>query len=239
VLTASTNLNCERALAAAGYRVAHLPKTVCCGALDVHQGNLERARDFARANVAALAANGAERIISAASGCSAVIAQYGELLKDDPKLSATACQVSARVTDLSSLLLDRLDPAIVPDRGGFRAAVTYHDSCHLAHGLGVREPPRELLRALPGVHLVELAESDLCCGSAGTYNLTERKMARELARRKVENIIATGADYVVMSNPGCQFQIAAELKRRGSPIHVLHLADFIALVARTLPSSSA
>jgi glycolate oxidase iron-sulfur subunit len=89
------------------------------------------------------------------------------------------------------------------------------------------------------VRLVELAESDLCCGSAGTYNLTERKMARELARRKVENIIATGADYVVLSNPGCHFQIMAELKRRGSPIRVMHLADFIALMASRLPSHSA
>jgi glycolate oxidase iron-sulfur subunit len=240
VLTQSANINCERALAAAGYRVEHLPSTLCCGALDIHHGNLKRAREFARANVVALAASGAERIISAASGCSAVIAQYGELLKGDPQSAATAREISARVTDLSSLLLDRLNPAAVAQsRGGFRATVTYHDSCHLAHGLGVREPPRELLRSLPGVCLVELAESDLCCGSAGTYNLTERAMARELARRKVENIIATGADYVVLSNPGCQFQIAAELKRRGSPVRVMHLADFIALMASMLLSRSA
>jgi glycolate oxidase iron-sulfur subunit len=240
VLTQSANVNCERELAAAGYRVQHLHRTVCCGALDVHHGNLERAREFARANVAALAASGAERIVSAASGCSAVIAQYAELLKNDQKLAATARQVSARVTDLSSLLLDRLKPvAIIPNRGELRTTVTYHDSCHLVHGMGVCEPPRELLRSLPGVHLVELAESDLCCGSAGTYNLTQRKMAAELARRKVENIVATGADYVVLSNPGCQFQIAAELRRRGSSIRVMHLADFIALMASTFASASA
>jgi glycolate oxidase iron-sulfur subunit len=110
----------------------------------------------------------------------------------------------------------------------FAATVTYHDSCHLVHALGVREAPRELLQSIPGVKLVEMAESDLCCGSAGSYNLTEREMARELARRKADNIIATGADYVVLSNPGCEFQIAAELRRRGAKTQVLHLADFLA-----------
>jgi glycolate oxidase iron-sulfur subunit len=227
VLTESANLNSERALAAAGYRVVQLAKTVCCGALDIHHGNLERARKFARVNVAALAASGADSIISAASGCSAVIAQYGELLADDAKLAAQARDVAARVTDLSSLLLGH--PSGL--RSAFHATVTYHDSCHLVHGLGVRDQPRELLRSLPGVNLVELAESDLCCGSAGSYNLTERAMAHELARRKVDNIIATGAQYVVLSNPGCQFQITAELKRRGSSIRVIHMADFLALAA--------
>ena len=227
VLAESANLNSERALAAAGYRVVQLAKTVCCGALDIHHGNRERAREFARINVAALAASGADSIVSAASGCSAVIAQYGELLKDDSKLAAPARDVSARVTDLSSLLLG----CLTCNPTEFRATVTYHDSCHLVHGLGVREQPRELLRSLPGVRLIELAESDLCCGSAGSYNLTERAMARELARRKVDNIIATGAQYVVLSNPGCEFQIAAELKRRASPIRVMHMADFLALAA--------
>jgi glycolate oxidase iron-sulfur subunit len=236
VLTESANLNSERALAAAGYRIVQLTKTVCCGALDIHHGDLERARDFARINVNALAASGADSILSAASGCSAVIAQYGELLKDDSKLAAQAREVSARVTDLSSLLLDRQERARGKSGGAFRATVTYHDSCHLVHGLGVREQPRELLRSIPGVNLVELAESDLCCGSAGSYNLTERAMARELARRKVDNIIATGAQYVVLSNPGCEFQIAAELKRRSSPIRVIHIADFLALASAKPPS---
>jgi glycolate oxidase iron-sulfur subunit len=243
VLAESANLNSERVLAAAGYRILQLAKTVCCGALDVHHGNLERAREFARINVAALAATGADSIVSAASGCSAVIAQYGEWLKDDSQLAAQAREVSARATDLSSLLVDRLhpEPSPVPfpaeerARGKtdaeFHATITYHDSCHLVHGLGVREKPRELLRSIPGVNLVELAESDLCCGSAGSYNLTEGAMARELARRKVDNIITTGAQYVVLSNPGCEFQIAAELKRRGSSIRVIHIADFLALAA--------
>ena len=249
VLAESANLNSERVLAAAGYRILQLAKTVCCGALDIHHGNLERAREFARINVAALAATGADSIVSAASGCSAVIAQYGELLKDDSQLAARAREMSARVTDLSSLLVDRPHTEASPPLpyhaeeqakrktgAEFRATITYHDSCHLVHGLGVREPPRELLRSIQGVRLIELAESDLCCGSAGSYNLTERAMARELARRKVNNIVATGAQYVVLSNPGCEFQIAAELKRRGSPIRVMHIADFLALSAAAFTS---
>jgi len=224
VLSDAENWNSERMLAAAGYRVARLEQTVCCGALDLHNGNIERALEFARANVREFKRSGAQAIVSAASGCAAAIAAYGELLKDDLALASDAREISSKVADLSSLILARKNPFTQE----FPATVTYHDSCHLVHALGVREAPRELLRSIPGVKLVEMAESDLCCGSAGSYNLTEREMARELARRKADNIIATGADYVVLSNPGCEFQIAAELRRRGAQAKVLHLADFLA-----------
>jgi glycolate oxidase iron-sulfur subunit len=226
VLTPSENRNTERALAAAGYRVVQLAPTVCCGALDLHDGNLRRGLDFARRNVRALKRSGAQAIVSAASGCAAAIASYGELLKDDPELAADAREISARTTDLSTLLLARGKLA-----GRIEGIVTYHDSCHLAHGMGVREGPRKILASIDGVRLVEMAESDLCCGSAGSYNLLEPAMAHQLARRKADNIEATGADYVVLGNPGCEFQIAAELRRRGSRITVIHLADFLAVAA--------
>jgi glycolate dehydrogenase iron-sulfur subunit len=228
VLSDAENWNSERMLAAAGYRVARLDKTVCCGALDLHNGNIERTLEFARANVREFKKIGAQSIVSAASGCAAAIAAYGELLKDDLVLANDAREISSKVADLSSFILARKNPFTYI----FPATVTYHDSCHLVHALGVREAPRELLRSIPGVKLVEMAESDLCCGSAGSYNLTEREMARELARRKADNIIATGADYVVLSNPGCEFQIAAELRRRDSHTKVLHLADFLAQVLK-------
>ncbi len=227
VLTPSENRNTERALAAAGYRVVQLAPTVCCGALDLHDGNLPRGLDFARRNVRALKQSGAEAIVSAASGCAAAIASYGELLKDDPELASDAREVSERATDLSTLMLARGGKSA----GRLECAVTYHDSCHLVHGMGVREGPRKLLSSIAGVRLVEMAESDLCCGSAGSYNLLESAMANQLARRKADNIEATGADYVVLGNPGCEFQIAAELRRRGSRIRVMHLADFLALAA--------
>jgi glycolate oxidase iron-sulfur subunit len=226
VLTPSENRNTECALKAAGYRVVQLAPTVCCGALDLHDGNLARGLDFARRNVRALKRSGAQAIVSAASGCAAAIASYGELLKDDPELAGDAREVSARATDLSTLLLARGKPA-----GRLECVVTYHDSCHLVHGMGVREGPRKLLASIAGVRLVEMAESDLCCGSAGSYNLLETAMAHQLARRKADNIEATGADYVVLGNPGCEFQIAEELRRRNSRIRVIHLADFLALAA--------
>ena len=226
VLTPSENRNTEGALAAAGYRVVQLAPTVCCGALDLHDGNLRRGLDFARRNVRALKRSGAQAIVSSASGCAAAIASYGELLKNDPELAADAREVSARATDLSTLLLARGKPA-----GRLEAIVTYHDSCHLAHGMGVREGPRKILASIEGVRLVEMAESDLCCGSAGSYNLLEPAMAHQLAQRKADNIEATGADYVVLGNPGCEFQIAAELRRRDSRVRVIHLADFLALAA--------
>jgi len=228
VLANSENLNSERLLAAAGYRVVRLEATSCCGALDLHAGNDARARQFARANVRALKNSGADAIISAASGCSVAIAEYGDLRKDEPEFAADARAVSSKVRDLSRLLLD----APIQPMREFRCRVTYHDACHLAHGLGVREAPRKLLASIPGVTIVEMNESDLCCGSAGSYNLTEPAMARELARRKADNIVATGADYVVLANPGCEFQIAAELRRRRSKIKVVHLADFLAMASR-------
>ena len=228
VLAPSANLNSERALQAAGFRVLRLTETVCCGALDLHSGNLERARRFARANVRAIKQSGAEAIVSAASGCSAAIAEYGYLLRDDPELAGDARDVAAKVRDLSAMLLE----AGFASAREFRCTVTFHDACHLAHGLGVRESPRKLLRSIPGVTLVEMAESDMCCGSAGSYNLTEPATARELARRKADSVLATGADFVVLSNPGCEFQIAAELRRRGSKTRVIGLADFLALAAQ-------
>jgi glycolate dehydrogenase iron-sulfur subunit len=228
VLANSENLNTERLLAAAGYRVVQLESTSCCGALDLHSGNAARARDFARANVRALKNSGADAIISAASGCSVAIAEYGALLRDEPHFAEDARAVSSKVRDLSSLLLD----APAETKHEFRCRVTYHDACHLAHGLGVREAPRRLLASIPGVTLVEMPESDLCCGSAGSYNLTEPAMARDLAHRKADNIVATGADFVVLANPGCEFQIAAELRRRGSKIKVVHLADFLAMASQ-------
>ena len=225
VLADSANRNAAKLLRRCGYQVAELGRTVCCGALDLHSGNRKRALQFARANVRAIRDSGADFVVSTASGCSTAMAEYGELLKDDPELAQTAREISAKVGELSALMLSGQNPI----SGGLECTVTYHDACHLAHGLGVREQPRALLRSIPGVKLVEMESSDLCCGSAGTYNLTYPDAARALAERKAATILATGADYVVLANPGCQFQIAAELRRRGARTKVIHLADFVAL----------
>jgi glycolate oxidase iron-sulfur subunit len=223
VLADWENHNSERLLRAAGYQVLQMRETVCCGALDLHAGNDTRAIAFAKANVRALKALAPDAIVSAASGCSTAIAEYGAILKNDAA-AGEALEIQSKVRDLSALLLARM-----PQFRELQCTVTYHDACHLVHGLGVRDNPRKLLRAIPGVRLVELAEADLCCGSAGSYNLTEPEMARALVKRKADNIVATGADYVVLANPGCEFQIAAELRRRGAQNRVIHLADFLAL----------
>src|SRR5260370_23023645 len=167
VLANSENLNSERLLAAAGYRVIQLEPTACCGALDLHSGNAARARKFARANVRALKNSGADIVLSAASGCSTAIAEYAELLKNDSELADDARIVSGKVRRLRSLLLDAPAP---PRWRELRCTVTYHDACHLVHGLGVRDAPRKLLQSIPGVTIIEMADSDLCSGSAGSYN---------------------------------------------------------------------
>ncbi|HLH77872.1 MAG TPA: heterodisulfide reductase-related iron-sulfur binding cluster, partial [Candidatus Binataceae bacterium] len=225
VVAPATTDNATELLARAGYRADPALFTACCGALDLHSGNRPRALEFARANVRRFVqAGGADHIISTASGCTTAMAEYGELLKDDPDLARPASEFARRVSELSTLLLK----ATRPLEGSCEATVTYHDACHLAHGMGVRREPRQLLKAVGGVKLVELESSDLCCGSAGSYNLTQPQAAAALGRRKADTIEQSGAQYVVMANPGCQFQIAAELRRRGSSIQVMHLADFLA-----------
>lgn len=227
VVADSANRNAENLLVRDGYKVVTLSRTVCCGALDLHSGNRTRASDFARANIRAITERGIDFVVSTASGCSTAMAEYRELFKDDPEVAPAAREASARVTELSTLLLRGRGGIL----GRFECTVTYHDACHLAHGLGIREQPRALLRSIPGVKLIEMESSDLCCGSAETYNLTQPDAARALAKRKADSIMATGVDFVVLANPGCQFQIKAELRRRGSKIKIMHLADFVAKAA--------
>ena len=148
---------------------------------------------------------------------------YGELLKDDPGWAEREEAFSAKVKDLVSWL-DGYRLAA----SGSREKVTYHDACHLAHAQGITAEPRELVKAKSGGELVELAESDLCCGSAGSYNLTEPEMASRLQKRKVQNIIDSGAEVVVTTNPGCMLQIQSGLRKAGAhQIRALHIADYL------------
>jgi glycolate oxidase iron-sulfur subunit len=149
---------------------------------------------------------------------------YGTLLAGDPAWAARAARFAARVNDVSEFL------AREPLRGplaAVRRKVTYHDPCHVAHGQKIRKEPRKLLAQIPGLEVVELHEADWCCGSAGTYNLTQPEMAARLQERKVQNIRATGADAVVTANPGCIIQIAQGLGQGGKPVQVLHIVELI------------
>lgn len=223
VMFAGTNAASVRVLARNGCRVSAPAAQVCCGALYLHAGKHQEALRCARRNLDVFAAD-ADAIIANAAGCGAMLKQYGELLADDPLYAARARSFSSRVRDITEFLADL---PLVPPVGGLSARVTYHDACHLVHGQGVREAPRRLLRQIPGLELVELRDADTCCGSAGSYSLTEPAMARRLAERKVANIRATGASCVAAANPGCVLQIHAALQRAGLPIRVRHPVELL------------
>ena len=169
-------------------------------------------------NLAAFA--DADWIVTNAAGCGAALRDYGHLLGDDPGAAALA----ARVRDVTELLAEHLPGPRRP----LDLSVTYHEPCHLAHGQRVREAPRTLLRAIPGLRLVELAESDACCGSAGVYNLMEPEIAGQLLARKLDRIAATGAEVVATGNPGCLLQLRQGLAERGLAVRAYHPVELLA-----------
>lgn len=223
VLFAGTNAATVRVLLRNDCAVAVPEEQGCCGALLAHAGDREAARELARRNVDGLACVDGW-IITNAGGCGAMLREYGELLADDPVYAERARAFAARVRDVSEFL-DGI--GLVPPAGAVRARVAYHEACHLAHGQGVRAQPRALLRRIRGVELVEIAESELCCGAAGSYNLTEPAMAARLGARKAERIAATDVTIVAAGNPGCVMQIQAALAEAGVAAEVLHPVELL------------
>ncbi|MCW5889438.1 MAG: (Fe-S)-binding protein [bacterium] len=181
----------------------------------------ERARRLARALAATLAATGADWVVSNAAGCGALLRELPHLLPDD----AGAARVAEKSRDALALLASVGLPA---PTAALPARLAVHDPCHLAHGQGVRAEVRALLRTIDGVALVDLPESELCCGSAGTYNLTEPAMARRLLERKLGCVRASGADVVAAANPGCLLQMRAGAIAAGMPVRVEHPIDLLA-----------
>jgi len=190
---------------------------VCCGALQLHGGDGERARSLARANLDAFGQSEAPIVVNAA-GCGALLKHYGQLLPDDPR----AGQFSARVKDVSEFLATRT--ALQAPRE-VRRVVTLQDACHLLHAQRVDRAPRSLLQAIPGLELRDMAEPGLCCGSAGVYNVTHREQSAALQARKCASIEQTGADMVLTGNPGCLLQMRAGLP---PSIEVGHIVDVLA-----------
>jgi glycolate oxidase iron-sulfur subunit len=212
-------------LAAEGCDVTAPSAQGCCGALALHAGRIEDARAFARRTIAVFDKTGVDRIVVNAAGCGSSMKEYGELLADDPAWSARAHAFSARVRDVSQVLVEVGEPRAV--RHPVRARVVYHDACHLAHAQGVRAQPRDLLRAIPGLDVLSPAEQDICCGSAGIYNLVEPDVAGELGARKVRNIATLAPDVVATGNPGCMMQIAAAAAQAGLTWRVMHPVELI------------
>ena len=208
-----------RLLAAAGYDVVVPRNQECCGALHLHAGRLDEFRAMARRLVPAF--EDVDVVVANAAGCGSAMKEYGHWLPDE-----TARGFAERVRDISEVLVD----CELPLRP-MRETVTYHDACHLAHGQRVRTQPRELLGRIPGLTLVDLPDADLCCGSAGIYNLLEPEMAGELGRRKAARIRETGARIVTAGNPGCLMQIRQHCQAEGLSVEVVHP---VTLLARAL-----
>jgi glycolate oxidase iron-sulfur subunit len=219
-----TNAATARVLARNGVEIVATGDQTCCGALHAHAGERELARNLARRNIAAFERAPVDAVIVNAAGCGAAMKEYGWLLKDDPAWSARASAFAAKVRDATEFLGD-LGMSDRPRRLAGR--VTWDDPCHLLHGQKIRLQPRALLDAIPGLEVVPLDEADWCCGSAGTYNVTQPELARSILERKVANIVRTGADTVVTANPGCLMQIQSGLRRAGSRVRVVHLLDLL------------
>jgi glycolate oxidase iron-sulfur subunit len=224
VLFADTNAAAVRVLTRNGVSVMVPPGQGCCGALHLHSGAPDEARALARRNLDAFPAE-LDAVVVTAAGCGSTLKEYGTLLADDPVYGARARRLASQVRDVTEFLAGL--PAAAPASGA-AAKATYHDACHLAHAQGVRDAPRRLLACIPALELVELGEADVCCGSAGSYNLTEPAMARSLRERKIDHIAATGAQIVAVANPGCALQIRAGLAARGLAIRVAHPVELLA-----------
>jgi glycolate oxidase iron-sulfur subunit len=196
----------------------------CCGAVAIHAGEVELARELARRSIEAFEQSGADVYVVNAAGCGSTLKECPLLFAEDSKWHERARAFSSRVRDVTEVLdaVELEDPS-----GRIDAVVTYQEPCHLVHAQRVSGAPRRLLRKIPGLRLVEMDESAVCCGSAGIYNLTEPEMAQRLQRRKVGHIRATGASIVATANPGCALQVASGLRDAGLEPQVRHIVELL------------
>jgi glycolate oxidase iron-sulfur subunit len=221
------NAATARVLAAEGCDVIIPRDQGCCGALSVHNGREPQAQSLARKLVDAFAGTGIDYLVVNAAGCGSVVKEYGTLVDDE--------RFASRVRDLSEVLVE-LGPVAV--RHPLPLTVAYHDACHLAHAQGVRAQPRELLRGIPELAVREIADPEICCGSAGVWNVFNPEPARQLGERKARDVLATGAELLVTANPGCLMQIAVALRRLGRPMALAHTAQVLDASIRGLPPDS-
>jgi glycolate oxidase iron-sulfur subunit len=211
-----------------GCEVVFPAQQSCCGALNIHNGETIVARQLARRNIDVFLAAAADHTIDAvvvnAAGCGAAMKEYPFLLRDDPGYAEKAGRFSALVKDAGEFLAGL---GLVGEMKPVNLTVTYQDPCHLAHGQKIRGEPRQLLRAIPGLKLIEMTGSDRCCGSAGIYNLTHSAMSRHLLREKMQLVGATSADAIVAPNPGCMLQLRNGARTYGPYLPVYHLMDLL------------
>src|ERR1035441_9046172 len=196
----------------------------CCGALHLHAGMRGEARKLACRNIDAILGGGFDAIITNAAGCGSTLKEYGELLADLPEYAEKARRFSSLMRDVTEFLSGlELNTRL----GRVDAVVTYQDSCHLAHGQQIRQSPRQLLGAIPGLTFREMPGADICCGSAGIYNVMQTEMSMQILRRKMESVNATRADIIATANPGCMLQLQAGVRLHGSGQRVMHVVELL------------
>jgi len=221
-----TNRAMHRVLLANGCEVFVPQAQGCCGAIHHHGGRHHDSAALARANIDAFEALGddIDAFVTNVAGCGTMLKEYDELLHHDPAYAPRAGHFVAKMQDISEFLVAL---PLRPPPHEVRAKVTYHEACHLCHGQQIRRQPRDLLNAIPGLELVELPESDWCCGAAGTYNLTQPEMSARLAERKLKNIDRTGAAIVATANAGCLMQLLQHTRTSGRSYRVVHPIDLL------------
>jgi len=226
----SVNLATARVLAENGCEVITPRKQQCCGALHTLSGIKEPALRLARQNIDLFEKIDVEAIIVNCAGCGAALKEYSYLLADDPEYAEKAKNFSQKVKDISEFLGAI---QIKPPQGRIAHRVTYDDPCHLLHGQKVKQQPRMLLQSIPGLELVELKESDRCCGSAGVYNVLQPEISMQLLENKIKNIAETNAEIVVAGNPGCLIQIGLGVKQHKLNMRVMHTVELLDLSYRS------
>jgi glycolate oxidase iron-sulfur subunit len=232
------NAATARVLAAEGCEVVVPRSQGCCGALSVHNGREAEAQAFARALIDTFEDVGMDYFVVNAAGCGSSLKEYDRLLADDPAYAERAAAFTAKVRDLSEILVE-LGP--VAPRHPLPVTVAYHDACHLGHAQGVRAQPRALLRGIPELEVREIADAEICCGSAGVWNILNPEPAQQLGERKARDVLATGAQLLVTANPGCLMQVAASVRRLsstngGATIGLAHTAHVLDASIRGLPA---
>jgi glycolate oxidase iron-sulfur subunit len=196
----------------------------CCGALHLHSGLREDAQRLARRNIDALEDGNFDAIVTNAAGCGSTLKEYGELLAEDPQYAAKAHAFAAQMRDVTEFLAGiELNREMTP----VTAVVTYQDSCHLAHGQRIRSAPRKLLAAIPGVEFREMRGADICCGSAGIYNVVQNEMSMQILGSKIKSVNATDAGIIATANPGCLLQLEAGVRMHGKGQRVMHVVELL------------
>ena len=213
-----------RVLQRNGYAVYFPQHQTCCGAAGLHLGEQDFTRDLARQNIDACADRDYVAIISNAGGCGATLKEYAHLLADDPAYAEKARAFVAKLQDINEFLAAHLHN---PPKGQVAKRVTYVDSCHLRHGQKVVKQPRQLLKAIPGLTLVELQRPDMCCGSAGVYNIVQAETANQVLDAKMADVAGTQADIVVTANTGCHMQMIYGVRKAGLQAEVVHLVELL------------